>query len=362
MGKWLDHRRDARRPPPAPTLGTTNTLNHTPDAIWSGYNPNTGVYTPPPAYGSGSTYNRSAAQNYQQRRNEQTTARYSGWMHGQSGLTADQRAAGLTESGSVASRIANEQRLAPNGPLGPLGPAGPAGAARDSGVSVGYGAPAMAPPSAAGQPTVGGYTNGTMNGSAGPVAMAGVRGDADGLAAARAALAQMQERSQSGWSQLDRMALDQAQRQAGMYEQAQRGAVMNDAARRGMRGSGLQMLGALQAQQSGADRALDAATNLGIAGRDRAMMNTSQAAALGMGINDTQFNQAATRAAAVDAFNAMSSGRADAAAASNYQNQLAAFQLQQQMQQQRMQNIMGPIFGLAQTGIGLASGGTGGGG
>lgn len=290
MGKFLDARRAARRPPPPPTLGTTNTLMHAPDAQFGSYNANTTAYTP-------------------------TT--YSGRV-GDSNVQAMDFSAARSGPTTAATNATLGSSLA------------------------GYAAPQMNNAATRKTPD-----------AVNPVAMANVQGDADGLAAARAALAQMQERSQSGWSQLDRMALDQAQRQAGQYEQAQRGAVMNDAARRGMRGSGLQMLGALQAQQSGADRALDAATNLGIAGRDRAMANTSQAAALGMGINDTQFNQSATRAAAMDAFNAMSSGRADAAAASNYQNQLAAFQLQQQMQQQRMQNIMSPIMGLVGTGVSL---------
>ena len=68
---------------------------------------------------------------------------------------------------------------------------------------------------------------------------------------------------------LDRHALV-AQRQAAQYEQAQRQALMNDAAARGMRSSGTALLGQLQAQQGGADRALDAATTIGIAGLKRA--------------------------------------------------------------------------------------------
>ncbi len=195
-----------------------------------------------------------------------------------------------------------------------------------------------------------------------PVASASVQGDVTGWQAAQTALQQMQDRASSGWSQLDRMALDQAQRQSGQYEQAQRGALMQDFAARGMRNSGTSMMAALGAQQGGADRALDAATNLGVAGRDRAMANTASAGALGMGMNDTQFGQNMARAQAVDAFNAMASGRSDAASLANYQMLMDRYGMMQQQRQNRINNIVGPIMGLASTGISLASGGFGGGG
>jgi hypothetical protein len=108
----------------------------------------------------------------------------------------------------------------------------------------------------------------------------------------------------------------------------------------------------MTAQQGGADRALDAATSLGVAGRDRAMANTSQAAQLGMGINDQQFGQNAARAGAVDAFNQWASGKQDQAAAMKYQADMARYQ---QMLEQRQRIMQGATQGAQMLGGGFSS-------
>ena len=188
-----------------------------------------------------------------------------------------------------------------------------------------------------------------------------VTGNEQGRLAALTALGQMQDRATTGWSQLDRQALDAAQRQAGQYEQAQRGANMQSMAARGMRGSGLEMLGAMTAQQSGADRALDAATQLGVAGRDRAMENTAQAANLGLGIDTQQFGQGMANAGNLDAFNQFATGTNLAATNQGYANALGSWQASQQAKRDRRDAIIGGVTGGMRSVLG-AFGGFGGGG
>lgn len=329
--------------PKAPTAAD---FNHAPAAQFGAYDPNAGVWSAPQATGIPQSRNFATGgidrnQALDARTQERNTNDYNTLNAGSGRLFSQAQ-------GHIYGPNAGGPYTAPAGPAGPG-----SGTSRGAGPSASYAGSAMAPPSGSGQ-GVGGYVNGQLQGAAGqsgPVAMGSVRGDDQGMAAARQALSRMQERSNSGWSQLDRMALDQAQRQAGQYEQAQRGAVQQGMAARGMRGSGMEMLGAMQAQQGGADRALDAATTLGVAGRDRAMNQTAQAAQLGMGINDQQFGQNAARAGAVDAFNQWASGKQDQAAAMAYQAAMARYQQVQQQRQQIMQGVgqgaqmLGGMFG-----------------
>ena len=188
-----------------------------------------------------------------------------------------------------------------------------------------------------------------------------VVGNQNGRQAALTALGQMQQRANTGWSQLDRQALDASQRQASQYEQAQRGANMQNMAARGMRGSGLEMLGAMTAQQGGADRSLDAATQLGVAGRDRAMDQTEKAATLGLGIDTQQFGQGMANAGNLDAFNQFATGTNMQAQNQAFANQLGSWQASQDAKRQRRDAIIGGVTGGMRSVLG-AFGGFGGGG
>lgn len=188
-----------------------------------------------------------------------------------------------------------------------------------------------------------------------PVAMASVRGHDAGRQAAEQALSQLQQVSREGWTPLDRLALDAAQRQSAMGERSQRDALLASSRARGVGGSALGFASALGAQQGAANRSADYATQIGLAGRDRALGATQAAAGLGMGLDDQTFSQAAQRAAAVDAANMWFTGRQDDAAAMAYQAQLAASQAAQQRAMQQAGMVMGGVGSLFNMGTGLAS-------
>ena len=182
-----------------------------------------------------------------------------------------------------------------------------------------------------------------------------VTGNEQGRLAALTALGQMQSRANTGWNQLDRQALDASQRQASQYEQAQRGANMQNMAARGMRGSGLEMLGAMTAQQGGADRSLDAATQLGVAGRDRAMDQTAQAANLGLGIDTQQFGQGMANAGNLDAFNQFATGTNMQAQGAAYGYDMDRFNQRMQRRAQGMQMLTGGLQSAFSGGLGIAN-------
>lgn len=92
----------------------------------------------------------------------------------------------------------------------------------------------------------------------------------------RNVLDQLGQISREGWTQTDRQALDMAQRQAAQFEQSQRQAALGAAARRGDASGGNALMGALAAQQGGANRASDYATELGVQGRQRALSALGQ--------------------------------------------------------------------------------------
>lgn len=119
-----------------------------------------------------------------------------------------------------------------------------------------------------------------------------------------------------GYTPLERGQIQQANYQANRNEQAQRAAMMQQMQMRGMGGSGLEAMGALGAQQGGANQALGASTDIATQAQNRALN------ALGQG---TQFAGQAGQAA--DAFNKAHLGWQD------YQQQL-----QGQWQQQALAN------------------------
>lgn len=182
-----------------------------------------------------------------------------------------------------------------------------------------------------------------------PVAMGNVYGSQPGMAAAQLALQQMTQRSQEGWSALDRLALDQANKQASQYEQGQRDAGRQSMAARGMTGSGMDAMYGMMAQQAGADRSADMATTLGIAGRDRAAANTTGMANLGLGMDTQAFQQAQARAMAVDAYNMWATSKQDDAALQQYNaamDRYAQIQADRQVVTNGATQAAGSIYGM----------------
>lgn len=135
------------------------------------------------------------------------------------------------------------------------------------------------------------------------------------------ALAQFRAMSQGGLTDADRLAQQQANRQASLQEQAQRGALMQNAQMRGMGGSGALLASQLAAQQAGANRAQENQTSIAQQAQQRAMAAT---AALG-GLGGQMMNQ-----------NIAERGQA-----------LSEQQVAAQRQQQKWDNMMGIVNAFA---------------
>lgn len=122
--------------------------------------------------------------------------------------------------------------------------------------------------------------------------------------------------SQTGFTDLDRQALDQAFMRSRREEQGQRQAALNAAARRGDARGGNALLGSLMAQQGGSNRAAQHATDVGLAGRDRALQaleaygtNLRQQQAMASGMQGQDFAEDSARASGLDAFNQWATGQ-----------------------------------------------------
>lgn len=150
--------------------------------------------------------------------------------------------------------------------------------------------------------------------------------DAGGLAAQRRALGQQQEIADQGYTAQDEATMQAANRAANRNEAAQRQAIQQNAAMRGQAGGGLAMMGALQAQQSGANRSADQAAQVGqnrIAARQQGVSNLAQqgSALAGQGLAESQM-----QGKALDAFNDMAMQARANVPQQTFNNQLAASQ------------------------------------
>lgn len=348
----------SKKPPSAPTAGD---LYSGPSAQWGQYDPNTATsaYARPMGLAdarTGATQARQAAL--------RSDPEWSAWQASRQTTTPSfqQQARTLTGANNVLGMSDEEirrrypsnadalirERAAAQSQFQGM----PAGPGSRSGAPAATTRAQVAPQATEWQRQV--AQNAIGGSSRSPIAMAQVRGDQQGMDAARQALATLQQVGREGWTPVDRLALAAAQRQSARGEQAQRGALMQQAQARGLGGSALGFGGALQAQQGAADRANDYASQIAIAGRDRALGATQASANLGMGIDDVAFSQAAQRAAAVDAANQWFTGRQDEAAAQAYQAQLGAWQLGEQQRQARLQALMGGISGAFGAGMDIA--------
>lgn len=136
----------------------------------------------------------------------------------------------------------------------------------------------------------------------GQTAFTGVQADPAMVAAQQQALQRTQQVANEGYTQTDRDAMQQQLRDAARYEQGQRQSLQQDAQARGMGGSGFNIQSQLAAQQAGADRATETATDMAIEGRARSQQANQQVAQMAGGMRDQGFGEQATRAGATDQY------------------------------------------------------------
>ena len=136
----------------------------------------------------------------------------------------------------------------------------------------------------------------------GQTAFTGVQADPAMVAAQQQALQRTQQVANEGYTQTDRDAMQQQLRDAARYEQGQRQSLQQDAQARGMGGSGFNIQSQLAAQQAGADRATETATDMAIEGRARSQAANQQVAQMAGGMRDQGFGEQATRAGATDQY------------------------------------------------------------
>lgn len=357
--RWRNWR-NLNKPPtlamaPAPAFGQYNPNT----GIYSGQDPNAAPFNPRPDRSAGDTRaaNASAArdpfsQGAFNASGGQGAFNAQGYKGGYDQWSQVQRSnARANLDARIAAGTANGTPAGPAGPGSGTSRGAPGGENPNAYAASGPPGTANAAPGTPGSAFLTGQTGPASDQFTGPVAAAQVQGSAYGRDAAMGALQNMQQVARSGWTDLDRRALDSMQRQSSQYEQSQRQANQQSMAARGMRGSGLDMLGAMTAQQGGADRALDQATILGVQGRDRALQANQNAASLGLGIDTQQFGQGMQRAQAVDDFNRYALGQNNETAQAQYnmdlQNRLLLNQLHSQQNgaiASGASNVLGGMF------------------
>lgn len=193
----------------------------------------------------------------------------------------------------------------------------------------------------------------------GQSALANLAADPLDVLAQRQTMAQYGTIANQGYTDTDRRALDQAFRQSQREEQSQRGAVMDAAARRGDVSGGVGLMGALAAQQGGADRASEFGTNVALEGRRRAMEALAAQGSMAGQMRNQGVSEQAQRGGALDAFNSWRTGQqsqdagmlmnARSGQAQNYQaNADRLAQQRQAMSDQTGQIVGGVVQGALQ--------------
>lgn len=148
-----------------------------------------------------------------------------------------------------------------------------------------------------------------FNRDLGTSAMGGVQADPALVAAQQRALGQTEQVAREGYTDVDRMAMNQQLGDAARYEQAQRATLAEQARARGVTGSGIDIASQLAAQQSGADRAMQTASDMAIAGRERTYGANQDAAAMASGMRGQQFGEQAQVAGAQDQYGQWRAGQ-----------------------------------------------------
>lgn len=139
--------------------------------------------------------------------------------------------------------------------------------------------------------------------NAGPSKMEGVTGSKEGQQAQLQALQILQQRGQTGLTPEDRAALNQIRQQVAADTRAKQQAIQQQFAARGQGGSGAELIGALQAAQSGTNQASIEGDRLAAMASQNALQSIGQAGTLGGQINQQQFGQQAEKAKAQDVIN-----------------------------------------------------------
>jgi hypothetical protein len=139
-----------------------------------------------------------------------------------------------------------------------------------------------------------------------------------------------------GYTDAERAEMANIQRDAGMMARSNRMAAQSQAEARGMGRGGVSMMGALQAQQGGANAASQAANNTAIAAQ-HALGAIESAGNLGGQIRNQGFNEASQRASAADAWNRGNTN----------------------LIMQRQQQMAGGVQGAANHGLAVTQGATG---
>jgi hypothetical protein len=143
--------------------------------------------------------------------------------------------------------------------------------------------------------------------------LSGAGADPASIQAQRDALRQMQGiYEDGGYTDSERAQLQMSQRDAAMGERSQRMAVQQQAAARGMGGGGMELMGALAAQQGGANRANDSANQIAIAGQQRALQALQNSGQVASQMRGQSFGEDASRRQAADAWTAANVGAQNA--------------------------------------------------
>lgn len=177
----------------------------------------------------------------------------------------------------------------------------------------------------------------------GPAAFSGYEtqqsGVSQGNAEQRQAMQGVGEVARTGWTGLDSLAQQQAQRQANLGEKSQRGAVTQQAQMRGQGSGGAMLAGALAAQQGGANRSAESAANLATQGADRRFGATQALGQMGAQYNQQGQQQAASN----DAFNQWASGQQTNATMGAYGAEMDRYNAKAAQNAQQWSNLTGVL-------------------
>lgn len=150
--------------------------------------------------------------------------------------------------------------------------------------------------------------------------LAGAEADAGAIAAQRAALEQLSQISQGGYTAEEAAAMQRMRMETAQQEQSQRQAVQQQMAMRGMSGSGAELAGQLAAQQGGANRANQMQLETQAQAQRRALQALGMQGDLSSGMRGQSFDEEATRRGATDDFTRWNLDRRGGAAQQRYAN------------------------------------------
>jgi hypothetical protein len=135
-------------------------------------------------------------------------------------------------------------------------------------------------------------------------ALAGAQADPNSIAAQNRYLGDLRGIYEAGgYTDVERGQNRLAQQDAARFEQSQRAAQQQQMAMRGMNQSGASMMGALAAQQGGANRAADSATQFNIAGHQRALDALQNYGTQANDMRRSSWDEDTTRRTALDTWN-----------------------------------------------------------